>query len=203
MLDVWVGFLYPTAASVVWSLAFWEGISPVSTTSLVLKSCPKHPSLGRYSKHIIHRCEKKIHTLIGPPIGPVVGSGDGWDSTERRNVGNNSWERGTSMGMQGVRSPWGSGVSQSTKVITLCQERAQCLQHLSAAVVHVLMSYIFLIFIFYQGFTSEIFLIMLGESREVCYLKASESQILDCAAPPASHWLDSVVNVVVCFHLVG
>lgn len=52
------------------------------------------------------------------------------------------------MGIQGVRRPRGSGVSQSTKVITLCQERAQCLQHLSAAVVHVLMSYIFLIFIF-------------------------------------------------------
>lgn len=52
------GISYPTAASVVWSPAFWEGISLVLTTFLLQKSCSKHPWLVCYSKHAIKSVKK-------------------------------------------------------------------------------------------------------------------------------------------------
>lgn len=66
-VSVWRGFCIPTAASVVWSLAFWEGVSPVSTTfPLADNSANQTPDscLVFFFQRTIRLCEKSIARTI-------------------------------------------------------------------------------------------------------------------------------------------
>lgn len=96
VVDGWClsGILFPTAASVVWSLALWEGLSCIDYLSGASEPPQKHPRLVCYSQRIIHHSEKSIkRTITSEKVEPLLRARDGCFSRRRmKEITREAWE---------------------------------------------------------------------------------------------------------------